>query len=109
MACLTRPCAGDPGDCFNWLYAEQKTVQTLFILIAVVAVPWLLLTEPCLIKCELDAERKRKEEEGTASLHANATEGEHGHDDEEEVGLGKHSPTSACLSLQLTTPLRAHP
>jgi len=78
---------GDPGDCFNWLYAEQKTVQTLFILIAVVAVPWLLLTEPCLIKCELDAERKRKEEEGTASLHANATEGEHGHDDEEEVGL----------------------
>jgi len=58
---------GSAGACDQWLFAEQESIQTVFILIAVVAMPWLLLTEPCLVKCEHDEKMKQKETRPAAS------------------------------------------
>jgi len=87
---------GDPGECYNWLYPEQRGIQTAFILIAIVSVPWLLLVEPCLIRCEINRKKKDRElgighaempghegEEGTEADDAHADDD----DDEEDVGM----------------------
>jgi len=81
---------GDPGDCEKWLYAEQKEVQTAFIAIALISVPWLLLTEPCLIRSEhnrhlAEEGRSTSRNEETDELHAEA--GLEDEDEEEEGGF----------------------
>jgi len=93
---------GDPGDCEKWLYDTQDVVQLVLIIIAVVSVPWLLFTEPCLIKCEHDRQQKEQggahsnrtaTREGYENLHDIAAEGDYGAeqkadgDDEEEFSL----------------------
>merc|ERR1719310_1959985 len=58
---------GSAGACDQWLFAEQESIQSAFIIIALVSVPWLLFTEPCLIKCEHDEKQKAKETTPAAS------------------------------------------
>lgn len=74
---------GSAGACDMWLYAEQESIQTAFILIAVVAVPWLLFTEPCLVKCEHEEKIKQKEAMAATSYEEHlAAESEAEEDDE---------------------------
>jgi V-type H+-transporting ATPase subunit a len=70
---------GDPGDCWLWLFAGQKGLQMCLLVLAVIAVPMLLFTEPCLIK----AEHERHLEEAQHNMHDN-------NDDEEaeEFSMG---------------------
>jgi len=78
---------GDPGKCDQWLYSEQQGIQTAFILIAVISIPWLLITEPCLVKCEHDEKHKEKETSMTATSVEEHIAAEEARGDDDDDGL----------------------
>jgi hypothetical protein len=76
------PTSGKPS-CWLWLYEEQLDVQIALLLIIIVSVPWLLFTEPCLVKCEHDKHMKEKESAPAHSIE----EHEAMADEEEEFSM----------------------
>lgn len=84
----------DEATCANWpLYEGQEAIQTTFIIVAMICVPWMLFVKPLVLKSRAEP-AKAMRASSTAPLNAEEL-GEAKHAQTEENSHGNHEPAAA--------------
>lgn len=68
------------------LYPGQAGIQLVLMLMAFIAVPWMLFPKPFILKARHEREQREKMGDGYSALELQAVNLEHGEDDDDEHG-----------------------